>query len=111
MCRLVGYSLLLCILCRISAHFMMSPSGNFRLFFIDFFSIFFKMRYMRDPIYSKLVYSNVMTMIRLDQGPYRQVCVQFKDFQGLHKDSQTVFKNYNFMKNTNLHYIVLLLKI
>ena len=32
-------------------------------------------------------------------------------FQGLHKDSHSVSKDYNFMKNTNLHYKILLLKI
>ena len=31
--------------------------------------------------------------------------------QGLNKDSHSVFKDYNFMKNTNLHYKILLMKI
>ena len=34
-----------------------------------------------------------------------------RTLQGLHKDSPSVFKDYNFMKNTNLHYKILLLKI
>ena len=33
-----------------------------------------------------------------------------RTFQGLHKDSPSVFKDYNFMKNTNLNYKILLLK-
>ena len=34
-----------------------------------------------------------------------------RTFQGLHKDSHSVFKDYNLMKNTNLHYKILPLKV
>ena len=44
----------------------------------------------------------------MEQGKFR---VKFKDFQGHHKYSPSVFKDYNFMKNTNLHYKILLPKI
>ena len=46
----------------------------------------------------------------LPKGSYRQVF----QIQGLLKDFIKiihVFKDYNFMKNTNLHYKILLLKI
>ena len=34
-----------------------------------------------------------------------------RTFEGLHKDPHSVFKDYYFMKNTNLNYKILLLKI
>ena len=39
-----------------------------------------------------------------------QVWVKFKDIQGLLKDSLTVFKDYKFMKNTDLSVKILLQK-
>ena len=36
---------------------------------------------------------------------------KFKDFQGLLKDSPVLFKDYKFMKNTDVHFKILLQKL
>ena len=47
-----------------------------------------------------------------NQGSYTQVCVKFKDFSRTSKkqSSLMVFKDYKFMKNTNLQVKFLLQK-